>query len=331
MVVVINKHATTVRIMNMCKLRISLLTTVLHTLNIFSADPHPLIICVAPPRTMSTLLLRAIHEQGNGIAIFNEQCNYAYNRLCGYSNEKLDQLWQDSAPRTLPEVAQRLLAEVEKAPVFTKEMRAAADALFEHAPELLHYPHLHTIFLVRHPYDMMLSNYRMRKERDDNSTSTVLSISHQDLADRLSYRKLYELFTHLQATGTHTPIVIISEELCNHPEHVMAFLCRKLSIPFSADKLTWQPFPENFTGREEWHAAAQHSSMHYWHGEALQTSGFHAPKEYASQKTVDVLMNAIEDPTLRTMYGELYTDNLYFYEKFLEIFQKQIFANTMTT
>jgi len=268
---------------------------------------------------MSTLVLRAMYERGD-LTILHEPGGCAFNYLCGYPEELLSSMWRDDAIKTLPEVGAHILKFATKKPVFVKEMRAATEALFQSSPELRSYPYLHPIFLIRHPYDMLMSNYHMRK-------NLAMVVSPQNLWDRLSYHNMYDLYESLFATGAHAPIVIIAEELCTNPEQIMSRFCHLVSIPFLADKLAWLPLPQNFDAHEEWHANGKDHEIQYWHAEALQSTGFHAPRRYTAASGAEHLFEEIEDPELRKLYCELYYANLPFYEKFLQIFKDQFFSN----
>jgi hypothetical protein len=88
-----------------------------------SAKEFPILLLIAPPRTMSTLFLRAMAERGD-LTILHEPGICAFNYFCGYSEELLSSMWRDDAIKTLPEVGAHILKFATQKPVFVKEMHA---------------------------------------------------------------------------------------------------------------------------------------------------------------------------------------------------------------
>lgn len=131
------------------------------------------------------------------------------------------------------------------------------------------------IFLIRDPGQIITS---------------YAQVVHTPVMRDIGIEYQFNLFKHLQEKG-HSPIVIDSGVILDHPEPVLRKLCTACGIPFTTEMLHWPVGPKPYDG--VW--------AKYWYGNVHQSSGFKKQRD--------------EERTIPGRLMPLYKKSLYYYQK----------------
>lgn len=106
---------------------------------------------------------------------------------------------------------------------------------------------MHNIFLIRDPKQLIASFAQVIQ----NPTLQDIGLKHE--ADLLDYVAKY---------CTHPPIVVDSNDVLRNPEIGLSELCKKLTIPFEKQMLTWErgPIPEDGSWAKYWYKNVHNST-----------------------------------------------------------------------
>jgi hypothetical protein len=196
----------------------------------------------AVPRTASTAFERMVIERGDH-TVFDEPFSEHYYFGPHKSSARFTEVRPDADPAAILE---RVEAAARRGPVFVKDMayHVAGVASPAFAGRFTN------TFLIRDPARSLPSLARMWPDFTD---------------EEAGYDALAALVGHAEAAG-QDPIVVDSDDLCRHPEAVVAAWCHRVGIPFVPEALTWAPGM-----REEWRLWPE------WYGATSRSTGFRPP------------------------------------------------------
>ena len=151
--------------------------------------------------------------------------------------------------------------------MFVKELSYAVHDFLLADDDFVKNPQVQFIFLLRNPHHTILSLY--------NKIKLVRDFDHL-----VGYRAAYTLFQKIKMSAAHTPIILFTEDLYQHPTATIQAVCDVLDIPFVPTMLSWEKRDNHFTGYAEWSEMKVPEQTRYWHKEALHSTGIHQPHTY---------------------------------------------------
>lgn len=143
--------------------------------------------------------------------------------------------------------------------------------------------HLKNCFLIRNPYDLVLS---LAKQ-----TSTIS-------VERTGIMRLYKIYQYVTENIDSFPPIIDAQDLQNNPKQTLKLLCNALDVPFDSAMLNWSSGSRQSDGI--W--------SNKWYDAVVQTSEF---KSYTrKEKTIAFdLLEIIQ--ACQDIYQKLYEKRLY--------------------
>ena len=266
---------------------------------------HKIVYLISTPRSLSTLFLRAMHARGD-FSIFNEPSipvwygpdQAWYGTLNGI---KMDQWCRPGVPRTSREVVDRLLAEAEVRPVFVKEMSYMVKNLLKEDGRFLNDSNIVFAILMRNPHHSIISFYKKWGGIVEGFEKII------------GCQECYELYQEIKQRMGIAPSIVITEDLYMKPAEAMRVFCEKVNIPFFPEALQWQSLGKEFDGVEEWHEAKIYERTHYWHGDAIMSTGFSMPRQYEVDAQGNPTFIEIENLEDRAICKKVYDENLHYY------------------
>ncbi len=270
---------------------------------------HKIIYLISPPRSLSVAFLRMMQARGD-FEIFVEPSHRAFGL---HYFKKTGNRWfseEDflaSAPTTFNEVKHQILESAAHKPVFVKEMGyTVAEFLTQDtqdATELIKNSNVYFFFLIRNPHHSMISFYRK-----------ICNCTSADLAHTIEYESCMRLFNSIKDRVANPPRIIFSENLYANPEETIKQFCEYCTIPVLDHALKWPSLGQDFTGIQAWHERRAPWIIQWWYTEAMRSTGFHKPHEYAVD--VDGNPTFIEIAEIhRAAYQKAYQENLEYYNQ----------------
>jgi hypothetical protein len=234
---------------------------------------HRVIVMWTVPRSVSTSFERMISARGDH-TVFDEPFSRSYY----YGPDRVSSRYGEDLPDSSSE---DVVAALEKAaherPVFVKDMAYHAANLL--GPDLL--KRFDNCFLVRDP----AATIRSLAKRWPDFTDDESGWRHLDEAVRIT-----------DSLG-QPRVVLDADLLCRDPETVVAEWCRRMSLPYDPDALTWDAGM-----RPEW------DLWDDWHASTARSTGFTPLDEPPPPPTPDEvrLYQAYQEavPVYRTLAAE---------------------------
>ena len=263
---------------------------------------NKIIYLIAPPRTCSTVFLRAMEARDDDMTVFNEPSQYAL--LAKHKPSALAETFEITPSfESYEKVKQTLLEASKEADVFVKDPCCAAyESLYEDDAFLLN-ENVHFCFLIRHPHPSLISYYKACGNKI--STSGL---------DWVVYERLYLLFEKITKLRKKSPIVISGEDLTKNPSVIMRLFCDKIGIAFKDADLQWPSLEEAFDP-SQWNDPKNKASCEKWHGNAIKSTCFlpHNPKYSLDQEGLPTFAEAEEAD--REKLKRVYSYYMEFYSK----------------
>ncbi len=263
---------------------------------------NKIVFLISPPRSLSVAFLRMMESRGDFI-IMNEPFISAYT-LLKYDYGVVRPWLREDAPRTYEQAKRRVLDTAQKGPVFVKELGTLTTHFIDD-PELIANPDIYFIFLIRNPHHTVISYYTGNQYITDNFIYHV------------GYQPCYQMFQAIKDSNPNAPLIILSEDLYNHPQETAEFLCNYLNIPFTQNMLHWQSLDKEFDGHKEWNELKHRGPTQYWHKNAIESNGFKQPTHYEVDRDGNPTFSEVKDEEHRKECQKAYVQNLYFYNLFL--------------
>ncbi len=262
-----------------------------------------IIFLISPPRCASTSCVRSWENRGD-IAILHEISMKAFELERGSPAHAINKMYRADAPTTYQEVKDLIFSSAQEQDVLVKEISYSIIRLFNHFPELLSDPQIFCIFLLRDPYDALVSFYKKRQHVP------------LDQACDFGYRKCYELLQLLKEKALNKPLIIFAEDLADHAREIWSAVCAHVGMPFTERQLEWQAAGLKHSAFQAWHEMKSCKEfVYHWHGDALKSTHFGALTHY--EKKCDFLgeplFEQVNHVRLRPMYRQLYFASMPYY------------------
>lgn len=264
---------------------------------------NKLIFLVAPPRSLSTAFLRMMQARGD-FKICNEPATALYNQS-HYPHSANFYIRQEE--QSYRSIREQLTSQLEKGNVFVKEMSFAFDEFIRSEPSLLEQSNIHFAFLLRNPHHCIISYYK--KMPQDYIDHMIGQLSHLT-----AYRPLYQSYKTICEQAKNKPIILHAEQLISNPGQSVHSFCQQVDIPYVKDSLNWENLGAKFNGQEAWQEHKTSETTHHWHQEAILSTGFHTPTEYAVDEKQRPLFTEIENQEHRHICQQVYDDYLQHYQ-----------------
>ena len=196
----------------------------------------------AVPRAASTAFERMVIERGDH-TVFDEPFSEHYY----FGPHKVSPRFAETRPHADPAaILDRVEAAARRGPVFVKDMAYHVAGLASPAFAA----RFTNTFLIRDPARSLPSLARMWPDFTD---------------EEAGFDALAELVAAAEAAG-QDPVVVDSDDLCRHPEAIVASWCRRVGLPVVPEALHWAPGM-----RPEWQLWPD------WYGATSRSTGFQPP------------------------------------------------------
>jgi len=189
------------------------------------------------PRSYSSLFERSILQIENSHA-FHEPYFPAYyhgperqSKL--FNSPKNNDASYDKITHKLKDTMNDIEKSEKASLFFIKDMAKHISNRFDSVvPSLHNFQHS---FLIHHPKEAIRTLYR------DLTNGIKLAGDEFDISECVeSYKQIHELYEYLKQRGSQKVIPLIdSDDLINHPSHVMYNYCTVFGLPYDASMLTW--------------------------------------------------------------------------------------------
>ncbi len=263
--------------------------------NTVVASSNKLIVLITHMRSCSTPLVRSINNLS--VEVFNENSQYAFALTTPYK-DAVKPWFRDNAPTTFAEVKERVFKALRNNNVLMKEESIAVSKFIPEDEEFIKNPAIRFVFLVRNPHHAVISFYQK-------------SGVFEGFSNFLGYKAILDIYNAVREKGAIHPLIIIhSEDLYNKPKETMEKFCSDVEIPYDDAALTWEPLGDDFTGEKEWHEIKVQEKTKYWHREAMESSGFKKPSEYAVDENGSPTFAEISDVEDQKACQKAYTENM---------------------
>lgn len=264
----------------------------------FLEAEHPIIFMVSLPRSISTAFTRMMYERGD-CTIYHEPLYHPYCMI--YSPEYAREVYRKGAYSSLEQVKSELFAAADERMVFVKEISNAAEEFLLKDSSFTNHKQLKFVFLLRNPHHAALSFYKKCPEQINA------------LQEFMGYEALFRVYCWVERETKQTPHIILSEDICNHPEETIRAFCEKMQIPFLPEALNWKRLEQTFDLVKEWHEYKFEGPVDLWHGNAISSSGFGRVSQYAVDEYGAPTFEEVENLEDRKTVREAYLYNLRFY------------------
>lgn len=301
---------------NLIYKRIKLLSLIIFIFSSASAQ-NKIIYFISPPRSLSVAFLRMMQARGDFL-IMHEPSQYAFNAL--NSPGSVNDWFNENAYKTFEEVKEKIFEHAECSNVFVKEMSFAVYKFLLNDPAFVKDSRITFVLLVRNPHHALLSLYKKLKHNFSeifDSEDTCYSF-----ADLVGYKCLYQTLCLIKEYSSQAPIVLLTEDLYNNPEKTVQSFCDQCNISFKEDALLWQDLGDTFLGTEEWHELKKSDRTHYWHSNAIRSTGFSQPSHYEVDSLGEPTFSEVENLEHRTICIEAYKENLNYYNLMLHTLEQ---------
>lgn len=277
-----------------------------------SACAHNKIIyLISPPRSLSVAFLRMMQARGDFI-IMHEPSMYAFTIA---QAQKVPNIWfNPSAFQSFENVKKKIFEYVQEKSVFIKEMSFSVKNFLLKDSEFIRNPAIYFVFLVRNPHHSVISLYKKFQQTFEMFTSEK---GYKDFSNRLGYKSLYEICCMVRKNAVNKLLIILSEDLYGNPFKTITDFCNHCDIPFKEDALQWKELGDDFSG-EEWNELKKQKLVHYWHKDAIRSTGFFQPLQYEIDKNGEPTFSEIENLEHRTICIKAYKKNLNYYNWILQ-------------
>lgn len=264
---------------------------------------HKIIYLIAPPRTLSTVFLRAMHARGD-MAVYNEPCEYCF--LAKHKPDEL-QMYSDELPfKTFEEIKTELEHAREKKHVFAKDTPYATYECFYHDDAFLTDPNIEFCFLIRDPHASLISFHKL--------LAGEILTGFDWITEWLVYKQQYALFKKISKVRGKAPVIISSEELTENPEKIMQRFCDRMQITYNPSMISWPSLEHSFNPRD-WNDYTSLEACELWHKNAINSTHFTSCKR-------DYKIDAQGEPTfveldesIRSTVKEIYNYYMKSYKK----------------
>ncbi len=260
--------------------------------SIHSMETNKIAYIFSPPRSISTACMRMM--EAYGFTVFLEPARGVLEA------QRLGESADSTVPKTFAEAKARILKASEKNSVCVKEMAATSEYFITEYKDLVSRPQVYCIFLLRDPHHAILSLYKRCRRVQIDSYS-------------VGYQATYNIFKTIKQCAANKSIVILSEDLVNTPQATAEKICNYLKIPFKSTMLQWKDLGDDFFGKEEWCETKDRQDTHWWHGDAIKSSGIHQPSTYEVDAQGNPTFSEV-DAVHRAAVIEAYQTNKIYYD-----------------
>ncbi|KXS16303.1 D-aminoacid aminotransferase-like PLP-dependent enzyme [Gonapodya prolifera JEL478] len=221
------------------------------------------IISWSNPRCCSTALMYAFAQRQDADA-FDEPLYGAWLKATGVERPYLDEVWKDQGFHAISPCDNVIFGKREKKYRYIKLI-----SKFNTVTPISIFSRTRRQFLlVRDPYEVLRSWAAAgEKERQEKSATgdTSPGVIPPPSVHELGYTALLEIYNHLLVDHPdRAPLVVLSNDLINHPDPTLRLLCERLDIPFDRAMLSWPAGPKPYDGA--WGK--------WWYGATWKTTGF---------------------------------------------------------
>ena len=228
---------------------------------------YPIIFQISLPRSGSTAALRCFEAQGI-FQIFHEPSIKLY---------ELKQRWgltqflfrPDHNINTFEQLEATLLKASIQSPVYVKDIAYSSYEWLSQSG-LLKNPQVHFIFLIRSPYDQLVS---ISKQFE------MMSIPLKMVTGVYDYEILERLIQVCRKAAPDRTLVIEADGLYQYPEIVIRTIAEQAKLEITQVNLEWPQKCSHFTG-EEWHESKKPDYFRKWHHDAITSTSFQALPRY---------------------------------------------------
>lgn len=251
-------------------------------------SPKPIIYQLSLARSGSTASLRCFEAQ-NLFDIYHEPTVRPYELK---HRPQIKHFWFNSNNKmdTYDDVKSQLLRSSLAYPVYVKDMIYSSVDWMCQDVDWMTNPNVHFLFLVRDPYDQLVSFYRKCGE---------MSIGHfmGGMANVYDYNILLKSIQNCLHYAPDRTLVITADQFYEYPNETMNFLLNSAKISVPDLKLTWAPKPDNFDGFT-WHESKRSKFFKLWHNDAVKSTGFGTlnkyPRDYSQFKNCKWAQSVID-------------------------------------
>jgi len=264
-----------------------------------------IIIQVSPPRSLSTCFLRMMQERGD-FQIMNEPFIAAFCKTHGDAPK-----FRPESFCTADQVKEAIWYKAKQGSnLFVKDMSCAVLDALTVDDALLSCPEVYFIALIRNPHHALISFYKKILVLDGGTRVR----NFNKMADCFGYKEMYELIKVLKQHARNGVILTLSEDLEINPHAAVRRICEHCGIEFKPESLSWSPLGADFTGVEEWHEGKIAKATHFWHGDAINSTGFIALPSYHVDRYGDPTFSEIKSLYDRTLCMRAYGENKRYYD-----------------
>jgi len=268
---------------------------------------HKIVFLISTPRSLSTAFLRAIQARGEVdkqyyMSIFNEP----FMPVSWWQDEALGGYNRPEAPKTYQMAVDQILTEAERSAVFIKEQSYIVQELLQYDDRLFNNSNVTFAILLRNPHHITISFYKK------------LGKTFDKFSDLIGQKGCYELWQEIKKRTGKSPVIVITEELYQHPYETMHQFCQSVDIPFIPEALQWKSLGSDFEGTQAWHQTKILSATQHWHDDAIMSTGFQKPREYEVDTQGNPTFSEIENPEDREVCKKAYEENMYYYKLILQ-------------
>ncbi len=263
-----------------------------------------IVYLVATTRSAMVETLRMMGERGD-FKIMHIPANWAFCHVNNFTH--LTKGWyRDDAPTTYAKAKEDILKEAEKADVFVGENSHTAVEFLEQNKDFMKDPRVQFVFLVRDPHCVTISYYDRKKDYFEKLTT-------EEFSESIGFKRMHLLLDELKQCGKK-PLIIDSKDLYYKTKETVQELCSYLSIPFIERSLQWKDISENFNSFEGWYTIELTDCAKHWHMDAIRSTGFTKPVQYAIDEKGNPTFEEIANPQHRQTCIKIYKENLSYYK-----------------
>jgi hypothetical protein len=259
---------------------------------------NKIIFLVAPPRSLSTAMLRMMGER-NDLIVMNEPACCVYNQN-HYPPSR--HFYSEQALTSYEAVKDKILSHAEDNQIFIKEMSFSFEEFIKAEPDLMADPNIYFTFLLRDPHPCMISYY---KKMSPDTLDYIIG----DFGHLTGFPALYNSFRLIQDNAFHKPYVLHAEQLYEDSQNTIRALCDYLKIPYEDNHLTWDNLGETFNGFKAWQENKKPELTRHWHQEAIDSQGFHQPTQYELDDGGQPVFSEITNNAHRSKCIEVWRDS----------------------